>query len=159
MGMVNLWREARGKVLRKRWDQLMQQVERIDDGTWAACSDYIRSGFDSLNKQHSDASGAERKRISKRADKLSQQLVGAGDLPSALGLRIMTMNFAVRDLPGHDAFFVKLASSVMIDASRGISGQVMPLRRGRWRSAKRAYPPWEEKLNEALAAGRLRRIS
>jgi hypothetical protein len=85
--------------------------------------------------------------------------VAAGDLPSALGLRIMVMHFAVCDLPGPDAFFVKLASKAMIDASRGISGQVTPLRRGRWQSAKRTHPPWEEKLNEALAAGRFKRIS
>ena len=51
MGMLNLWREAQGRVLRNRCDRLMQQIERIDDRTWAACSDYIPiAAFDPLNK-------------------------------------------------------------------------------------------------------------
>jgi hypothetical protein len=155
--MLNLWREARGRVLRKRWDGLMQQVQRIDDPSWVACLDYIRSGFDPLEKQLGAASRVERKRIGRRTAGLLEQLVGVGDLPSALGLRIMIMNLAARDLPGPDAFFVGLASKAMIDASRGISGQVTPLRRGQWRSATPTYPRWEAKLNEALLASRSRR--
>ena len=157
MGMLNLWREAQGKVLRNRCDRLMQQIERIDDRTWAACSDYIRSSFDPLNKLYSDASSAERNRILQRTAKVSQQLAGAGNLPSALGSRIMIMSLMVRDLPGPDAFFVKLASDALIDASLGQFSKVTPLRRGRWQSAKQTYPSWEKQLNEALAASRSRR--
>jgi hypothetical protein len=42
MGMLNVWREARRKVLRKRWDRLMQQIEPIDDRAKVACLDYIK---------------------------------------------------------------------------------------------------------------------
>jgi hypothetical protein len=135
----------------------MQQIERIDDRTWAACLDYIRSNFDPLNEHHPDVSHVERKRISRRAAKASQQVAGAENLSSALGLRIMILNLAVRELPGLDAFFVKLSSDALIDASRGISSQITPLRRGRWRSAKQTYPPWKKRLNEALAENRSRR--
>jgi hypothetical protein len=154
MGMLNLWREARGRVLRDRWDGLTQHFERVDDRARAACLDYIKSRFDPLNTSYSVSSSAERKRISLQEAKVSQQLAGSGDWPSALGLRIMIMNLTVRDLPGRDAFFVKLASDALIHESLGLSSRVTPLRRGRGRNAKQISSPLEKELNEALAASR-----
>jgi hypothetical protein len=154
MGMLDLWREAHGKVLRKRWDGLMRQVERIDDRGRGACLEYIQSRFDPLNVRYTNSSGADRKRIFQHAAKVSQQLAGAGNWPSALGLHIMMMNLTVRDLPGADARFIKLASEALIAESRGLSSHVTPLRRGRGPSPKHHSPPLERQLTEALAASR-----
>jgi hypothetical protein len=157
MSMLDLWREARGKVLRKRWNGLMQVVERIDGQGRGTCLDYIRSRFDPLNMRYTNSSRAERKRIFRHAVKVSQQLAGSGNWPSALGLRIMIMNLTVRDLPGSDAGYVKLASDALIAESRGLPSQVTPLRRGRGASPKHHPAVLERELSEALAASRPRR--
>ena len=72
--MLDLWREARGKVLRKRWDGLMQRVDHIDDPARVACLDYIKWKFEPLSQRYGKASKADRKRISRQVRKVSGQL-------------------------------------------------------------------------------------
>jgi hypothetical protein len=126
-GMLDLWREARGKVMRTRWDELMQHFECVEGEARDACLDYIKSRFDPLSMRYTNSSSAERKRIFQYTARLSQQLADSGHWPSALGLRIMTINLIVRDLPGSDAAFVRQASDSLIDESRRPPGHVMPL--------------------------------
>jgi hypothetical protein len=105
----------------------------------------------SLNARYTNSTGVDRKRIFQRASRVSQQLAGSGNWPSALGLRIMMMNLTVGDLLSSDAVFVKLASDAPINESRGLSSQVTPLRRGRGHSSMHSFAPLEKELNEALA--------
>jgi hypothetical protein len=105
----------------------MQHFECVEGQARDACLDFIKSRFDPLSMRYKNSSSAERKRIFQYTTRLSQQLADSGHWPSVLGLRIMMINLIVRDLPGSDAAFVKLASDRLINESRGPSSEVMPL--------------------------------
>lgn len=114
MGILNLWQEARGNVLRKRWDKLKCRIDAADSPAKSACFGYIKSRSESLSHHYASSSSADQKRIYKRAVKVSHQLSKAGDWPSVWGLHVMMLNIETRYLPGNDAASVKVETDALI---------------------------------------------
>ena len=128
MGLLNLWQEARGNVLRKRYEGLKWRIDGADFPAKSSRFGYINSRFELFSSRYASASTADRKRILKNASKISHQLSDAGDWPRALGLGIMVFNLEARRLPGDDAAFVKAATDALIKEANAYS-KPHPLRR------------------------------
>lgn len=128
MNFLNLWQEARGNVLRGRYEGLKSWVDAVDPAAKSACFGVIKSNFELLNSHYAGASNAERKRVLKHASKTVRQLSDASDWPRALGLTIIMFNLEARHLPGEDAAVLKAATDAMIREANAYSGPY-PLRR------------------------------
>jgi hypothetical protein len=162
MGIRNLWQEARGHVLRKRWDRLNQRIDALADPARAACLDYIKWRFDPLSSRYLRSSKRDRRRILKHAQQTSRHLRDSGNWPSALGLCTMLMNIEVRELPGVDANVVKSASDALITEARTFSSSISPIKAEREQvirhpaslKARARVVDWEQNIDEALASTR-----
>jgi len=121
MNFVNLWQEARGSVLRRRYDGLKPRIAAADPAAKSACLGVVKSSFELLSRHYASVSGAERKVVLKQASKTIHQLSDAGDWPRALGLTIIMLNLEARHLPGDDAAVLKAATDVLIKEGMRIS--------------------------------------
>jgi hypothetical protein len=113
-GVLNLWQEARGKVLRTRYDGIMSRMDTADPIAKSACLGVLRSNFEFLSGRYAKGSSADRKQVLEHASKIMNQLSDEGDWPRALGLTIIMFNLQARDLPGDDAAVVKAATDALI---------------------------------------------
>jgi len=114
MGILNLWREDRGNVLRKQFDDLKQRMDAADADAKLACFNCIKSTANDVSGGYADASSADRKQILRHAAKVSRQLWDRGDWPQALGLGIIMLNAESRFVPGDDAAYVRAATDALI---------------------------------------------
>ena len=121
MGIVNLWQEARGNVLRKKWDKLKRGIDTADFSAKSACLGYIKTRSESLGRLYARSSSADQKRIYKRVAKESLRFSKAGDWPSACGLYVMMLNIESGYLPGSDAACVKVETDALINEASAIS--------------------------------------
>jgi hypothetical protein len=114
MSFLNLWQEARGNVLRRRYEGLKARIDTADATAKSACFGVVKSHFEFLSSRYASASGAERKRVLKQASMTLHQLSDASDWPRALGLTIIMLNLEARHLPGDDAAALKAATDALI---------------------------------------------
>jgi hypothetical protein len=114
MNFLDLWQEARGNVLRRRYEGLKPRIDAADPAAKSACFGVVKSNFEFLRSRYASASGAERKRVLKHASKTMDQLSDAGDWPRALGLTIIMFNLEAHHLPGNDAAILKAATDALI---------------------------------------------
>jgi hypothetical protein len=121
MSIVNLWQEARGNVLRKKWDKLKCGIGAADFSAKSACLGYIKTRSESLGRLYARSSNTDQKRIYKRVAKESLRFSKAGDWPSACGLYVMMLNIESRYLPGSDAACVKVETDALIKEASAIS--------------------------------------
>lgn len=121
MGIVNLLQEARGNVLRKKWDKLKYAIEAADFPAKSACLGYIKTRSESFGRLYARSSSADQKRIYNRVAKESLRFSKAGDWPSACGLYVMMLNMESRYLPGTDAACVKVETDALIKEASAIS--------------------------------------
>jgi hypothetical protein len=128
MSFLNLWQEARGKILRKRYEGLMSRIDTADPTTKSACLGVVKSKFEFFDSRYASASSAERKLVLKHASKTVHHLSDAGDWPRALGLTIIMFNLQARHLPGDDAAVLKAATDALIKEANAYS-EPHPLRK------------------------------
>jgi hypothetical protein len=128
MYFLNLWQEARGNVLRRRYEGLKSRIDAVDPTAKSACFGVVKSNFEFLSSRYTSASSAERKRVLKHASKTVRQLSDASDWPRALGLTIIMFNLEARHLPGDDAAALKAATDALIKEASAYS-EPDPLRR------------------------------
>ena len=114
MNFLNLWQEARGNVLRRRYEGLKPRIDAADPAAKSACLGVVKSNFEFLSSRYAQACSAERTRILKHASKTVHQLSDASDWPRALGLTIIMFNLEARHLPGDDAAVLKAATDALI---------------------------------------------
>src|SRR4030095_1781330 len=114
MKFLNLWQEARGNVLRRRYEGLKPRIDAADTAAKSACLGVVKSNFEFLSSRYAQASSAERTRILKHASNTVHQLSDASDWPRALGLTIIMFNLEARHLPGDDAAVLKAATDALI---------------------------------------------
>ena len=114
MKFLDLWQEARGRVLRGRYEGLKSRIDAADPAAKSACFGVVKSNFEFLSSRYASASSAERKRVLKHASKTVHQLSDASDWPRALGLTIIIFNLEARHLPGADAAILKAATDALI---------------------------------------------
>lgn len=113
--LPDLWQEARGSILRKRYEGLRSRIDAADIPAKSACFDFIRSKFEPFRRSYANASSTDRKRILKLVATTAHQAFAAGDWPRAFGLAVIMFNLEAGYLPGEDAAVVKAATDVLID--------------------------------------------
>lgn len=128
MSFLKLWQEARGSVLRRRYDGLRARIDAADPAAKSACFGVFKSTFDLLSKHYASASNAERKGVLKHASRTIHQLSEAGDWPRAAGLTLIMLNLEARHLPGDDAAALKAATDALI-GGEGVYPEAQSLRR------------------------------
>ena len=128
MKFLNLWQEARGKVLRKRYESLKPRIDTADPEAKSACFAVIKMHFEFASRHYANASSAGRRTFLKTASKTVRELSDTGDWPRALGLDIIKLNLEARDLPGHDAAALKAATDALIEQATA-NPESRPLRR------------------------------
>ena len=128
MNLLNLWQEARGNVLRRRYESLTPRIDAADATAKSACFGVVKS-FEFLISRYASASSAERKRVLKHVSTTVHQLSDASDWPRALGLTIIMFNLEARHLPGDDATVLKAATDALIKEAREYPEQPHPLKR------------------------------
>jgi hypothetical protein len=120
MRILNLWRGARGNVLRKQYDDLKQKIDAANAHAKLACFECIKSKAHDVSEGYANASSADRKRISRHAVEVSHQLWDRGDWPQALGLGIIMLNAESRFVPGDDAAYVRAATDALIKEAQSL---------------------------------------
>ena len=114
MKFLNLWREARANVLRRRYEGLRRRIDAADPAAKAACFGVVKSSFEFLSRRYASAPSAGRNEVLKHASKTIHQLSDSGDWPRALGLTIIMFNLEARHLPGNDAAILKEATDALL---------------------------------------------
>jgi hypothetical protein len=128
MSFMNLWQEARGNVLRKRYESLKLRIDAADPTAKSVCFGVVKSHFEFASSHYASASSAERRRFLKHASKTVHKLSDASDWPHALGLTIIMFNLEARHLPGDDAAALKAATDALIKQACAYP-EPQPLRR------------------------------
>jgi hypothetical protein len=128
MSFLDLWQEARGNVLRRRYEGLKSRIDTADAAQKTACFGVVKSNFELLSNRYASASSAERKRVLKHASNTVHQLADASDWPRALGLTIIMFNLEARYLPGDDAVALKAATDALISEAK-LYSELHPQRR------------------------------
>ena len=122
MNLLNLWQEARGNVLRGRYERLKPRIDAADATAKSACFGVVKS-FEFLTSRYASAPSTERKQLLKHVSMTVHQLSDASDWPRALGLTIIMFNLEARQLPGNDAAVLKAATDALIKEALEYSEQ------------------------------------
>ena len=59
MNLLNLWQEARGNVLRRRYEGLKPRIDAADASAKSACFGVVKSNFELLASRYASASLAQ----------------------------------------------------------------------------------------------------
>ena len=118
MAILSMWREARGAVLRKEYEDTMARMQDANRHAMFAFHNNIDQTIDEVVKSYSAASKSERKARLKESRKAARELWASGDWPSALGYGISLMNAESRFLPGDDAAYVKAETDRLVKEAR-----------------------------------------
>ncbi|MGE0052944.1 MAG: hypothetical protein AB7S74_01935 [Hyphomicrobium sp.] len=114
MGILNMWREARGTVLRKEYQDAVARMRKANEAARSAFFNNIDQSAGPANTCYASASKKERKSILRGARKQAEAMWTRGDWPSALGASICWMNAESRFLPGDDAAYVRRETDLLI---------------------------------------------
>jgi hypothetical protein len=118
-----MWREARGAVLRREYEDTMARMRGANQDARAAFLNNINQTIEHVVAVYSAASESEREALLNDARTSALEMWNSGDWPSSLGLVISCLNAESRFTPGADAFYVKLATDQLIKEATQASGQ------------------------------------
>ena len=107
MGLIDMWRSARGVVMRKEYNAAMARIYVANRGAISAFLNNVNQTIDNVRETYSSASESERKVFLKEIRALEREMWAAGDWPSALGLGISALNAESLFVSGEDAAYVK----------------------------------------------------
>jgi hypothetical protein len=111
---LDLWAEARGRVIRKRYEALKTRIDAADISQRSACFDLIKSKAEMFRRSYAGASSADRKRLLQLASAAAHEWSDAGEWPRSLAIAIIVFNLETGHLPGRDASVVKAATDALI---------------------------------------------
>lgn len=114
VSIFNIWREGRGGVMRKEFEDAMTRMKGANGAARAAFLNNVSQTCSEVNAFYASASGPERKAFLKQARESSRQMWASGDWPSALGLAIALLNAESRFVPGDDAAYVRIQTHRII---------------------------------------------
>ena len=107
MGLIDMWRPARGAVMRKQYHDAMTRIYVANRSAISAFLNNVNQTIDGVRETYSSASESERQVFLKEIRALAREMWAAGDWPSALGLGISALNAESRYVSGEDAAYVK----------------------------------------------------
>jgi hypothetical protein len=114
LGLLDIWREARGTMMRKEFDDI---VKRMDGANLAAITSFfnnVDATIGILRENYRPASPLERKALLRECKKSANAMWERGDWPSSLGLAISALNVESESTPGSDAAYVKAETDKVI---------------------------------------------
>jgi hypothetical protein len=114
MGIFDLWREARGNVMRKEFEDVMTRVRSANAPALRAFYNNVEQTIEPLREAYRPASAAERKALLKECRRSATEMWNSGDWPSSLGLGISALNIESEYVPGEDAGYVKRQTDKVI---------------------------------------------
>ena len=114
MGILDMWREERGTVLRKEYEDTMARMRDANPAAKAAFLNNIHQTIDHIIGFYSSSPVAGRKAFLEKMRKAALDMWRRGDWPSALGLAISCLNAECRFVAGGDAAYVKLQTDRII---------------------------------------------
>jgi hypothetical protein len=92
MGLLNMWREARGNVMRRELDDVMRRLGGANQSAIHGFYNNIWQTIDELKEGYRPATTSERKAILKECRRSAKEMWNRGDWPSSLGLAINCLN-------------------------------------------------------------------
>ena len=114
MGILDMWREARGSVMRKEYEDAMARMQGANAPARSAFLNNIHQTIGEMITAYASTSKSERKTLVKDLRKAMLEMWNSGDWPSALGLGISCLNAESRLVPGDDAAYVRLETDKLI---------------------------------------------
>jgi len=114
MGIFDMWRWARGKVMRQEFEDTMALIPNPNESAKRKFLNNVHATIEPLKERYGPASASERKALLKQCRKSASQMWDSGDWPSALGLRVSALNVESEYVPGEDAAFVKAVTDKII---------------------------------------------
>jgi hypothetical protein len=118
MGIRDLWRQARGVVLRREYEDLMARMNGANVHARRAFLNNIEQTIDDVVATYSAASERERRAFSKEFQKAAKEMWTRGDWPSALGAGVSLLNAQSRFVPGDDAAYVRAKTDALVKEAR-----------------------------------------
>lgn len=115
-----MWREARGAVLRKEYEDAMARMRDASPSARAAFLNNVNQTVENIVEFYSAASSSGRKDLLKATRRAALDMWNSGDWPSALGLGISCLNAESRFVPGADASYVKQATDRIVEEARTV---------------------------------------
>ena len=107
MSILNMWREARGNVLRNEFEDAIARIRNPNESAKRAFLNNVHQTIGHLRETNGPATARDRKALLKQSRKSTIQMWDHGDWPSALGLIISCLNIESEFVPGEDAAYVK----------------------------------------------------
>jgi hypothetical protein len=114
MSILDMWREARGDVMRREFDDAITRIRNANETARSAFFNNIDQTIGPLKEMYGPASASERKQLLKHCRNSAIQMWDGGDWPSALGLSISGLNVESEFVPGEDAAYVKEQTDIII---------------------------------------------
>ena len=114
MGIFDMWRWARGKVMRQEFEDTMALIPNPNESAKRKFLNNVHATIEPLKERYGPASASERKAMLKQCRKSASQMWDSGDWPSALGLSVSALNVESEYVPGEDAAFVKAETDKII---------------------------------------------
>jgi hypothetical protein len=114
VSILDMWRKARGAVLRKEYEGTVARIRDANTAAKAAFLNNIHQTIAHVVDTYSSASKAEQKAFLAEARKSCLEMWNRGDWPSSLGLAVSCLNAESRFVPGEDAAYVKRETDRLI---------------------------------------------
>jgi hypothetical protein len=105
--LIDMWRPARGAIMRKEYHDSMTRIYVANRGAISAFLNNVNQTIDNVRETYLSASESERKVFLKEIRALEREMWAAGDWASALGLGISALNAESLFVSGEDAAYVK----------------------------------------------------
>ena len=128
MSILDRWREARGNVMRKEFEDVIMRMRSANESAKSAYLNNVDQTIEALKEEYGPASASDRKTLLKNCKKSANQMWASGDWPSALGPGISCLNIESEYVPGEDAAYVKAQTDKIIaEAAAVCFYQCLPL--------------------------------
>jgi hypothetical protein len=114
MGIFDMWREARGNVMRKELTELLARLHKANEYALSAFYNNIEQTIEPLRGTYRQGTTSERKKLLRECRKSAEAMWSRGDWPSALGLGVSALNIEAEFVPGKDATYVKAETDKII---------------------------------------------
>jgi hypothetical protein len=119
MGMLDMWRQARGTVLRKEYEDTIARMQDSNAPAKSAFLFQVHQTIDAVVEAYSSASTSDRKTLLAEMSKNCLEMWKSGDWPSSLGLAISCLNAESRFVPGDDALYVRTETDRIVKEAAG----------------------------------------
>lgn len=106
MGILNMWREARGNVMRQEYEDAMARMKNANKYAYNGFYNNLHQTAGHILEAYTSGSKSDRKAILKEARRQASSMWNDGSWPESLAVAIACLNAESRFVPGEDAAHV-----------------------------------------------------